>query len=67
MYPFTNTIGQMKVSQALPLLGFIAQDYKLDLAILPISPNRKNIHLVVWRRHQMKISTRILKNSQRNN
>lgn len=65
MYPFTNNIGEMKVSAALPLLGFIANDWKLDMAILPDHPGK--IHLVVWRGHSLKIAIRILINSKRNN
>lgn len=65
MYPFTNSIGKMKVSQAIPLLGFISTDWKLDLEILPPSPT--NIHLVIWRGVNMRTCTRILKNSARNN
>lgn len=65
MYPFTNEIGKMKVSDALPLLGFIANDYKLDLVIIPNHPDK--MHQVVWRKNAMKICTRILKNSAKNN
>lgn len=69
MYPFTNTIGEMKVSQALPLLGFIANDWKLDVALVPDHPEK--IHDVVWRgtgpADHLTIATRILKNSQRKN
>lgn len=65
MYPFTNNIGNMKVSAALPLLGFIANDWKLDLALVPDYPGK--IHDVVWRGINMRTATRILKNSERNN
>lgn len=68
IYPFFTDIGQMKVSEALPLLGFIAKDYKLDFAILPPRQDgQKNIHLAVWRNNNMKVLERILRNSQRNN
>lgn len=65
MYPFTNDLGKMKVSQALPLIGFIANDWKLDLALLPDHPGK--IHDVVWRGSNMRTAIRILKNSVRNN
>lgn len=68
MYPLFTDIGKMKVSEALPLLGFIATDYKLDFAILPTRPDgEKNIHLAVWRNNHLKVAERILRNSQRKN
>lgn len=68
MHPFCNDIGKMKVSEAIPMLGFIANDYKLDFAILPPRPDgEKNIHLAVWRGNVMKIAERIMRNSQRKN
>lgn len=67
MYPYTNDVGKMKVSQALPLLAFIASDYKLDLKLLPVNKHKPTIHMVVWRGNHMKVAERILRNSQRNN
>jgi len=65
MYPFTNEIGSMKVSEALPMLGVISNDYKLELAV--VSPNPQRIHQVVWRKNHMEVAKRIHKNSKRNN
>ena len=65
MYPFTDQIGKMKVSQALPLIAFIAKDWKLDLSMVPEYPGK--IHSMVWRGHNLRTITRILKNSARNN
>lgn len=67
IYPFFTDIGKMKVSEALPLLNFIARDYKLDFTILPQNSNGENIHLAVWRNNHLKVAERILRNSQRNN
>ena len=67
MYPFFTDIGKMKVSEALPLLEFIAADYNLDIAVLPKDPMGDNKYKAIWRRHAMRTATRILRNNQRNN
>lgn len=67
IYPFFTDIGKMKVSEALPLLNFIASDYKLNFTLVPENPNEKRIHLAVWRNNHLKIAEHILRNSQRNN
>lgn len=65
MYPFTDNIGKMKVSQAIPLLSFIAKDWNLNLTQVPDYPGK--IHSMVWRGPNLRTATRILKNSVRNN
>lgn len=67
MYPYTNDIGKMKVSEAIPLMEFISADYNLDFAILPTNPEIKNKPLFIWRNNAFKVITRILRNSQRKN
>lgn len=61
MYPFTNTTGQMKVSQAMPLLNFIAVDWN--------QPLRCNVEKKVMLSFgkSFRIVSNILKNSARNN
>lgn len=61
MYPFTNTIGQMKVSQAMRLLNFIAADWQLKMGCIP-----EEEKMISFKRSDV-TATRILKNSARNN
>lgn len=61
MYPFTNTTGQMKVSQAMKLLNFIAVDWNLNMRCLPEEEKMVSFG------KSYKIASRILKNSARNN
>lgn len=68
MYPFFTDIGKAKVSEVIHMLGFIASDYKLDFTILPPRPDgEKNIHMAGWRNNTLKVTERILRNSQRKN
>lgn len=68
IYPFLNDIGKMKVSEALPVLGIIASDWKQDFALVPARPDgQKTIHHAVWRNNTFKVLTRIMRNNQRNN
>lgn len=68
IHPFYNDIGKMKVSEAIPMLGFFANDYKRDFAVLPLRPDgEKNIHIAVWRNNELKILERIMRNCQRKN
>ncbi len=63
MYPFTNPIGKMKVSQAMPLLNFISHEWQLSLVCLPAEQK-----MLSWGNGiAERIATRILKHSQRNN
>lgn len=61
MYPFTNDIGKMKVSDAMPLLGIIASDWNLNMKTS--APNGRMICMG----NSFKVATRILRNSARNN
>lgn len=61
MYPFTNTIGQMKVSQAMALMNFIAVDWNQRLRCDQAAQKMLSFG------NSFKVVTRILKNSARNN
>lgn len=61
MYPFTNTTGQMKVSQAMKLLNLIAVDWDLKMRCLP------NEQKLISFGKSETIASRILKNSAKNN
>lgn len=66
MYPFTNDIGKMKVSKALPLLEYISAEWNLNLAVLPNNAS-SNGSAFISKNNAFKIAYRILKNSSRNN
>lgn len=61
MYPFTNTTGKMKVSQAMPLMNFIAVDWDQRLHC-----NTKEQKMLCFGK-SFRIVSRILNNSARNN
>lgn len=61
MYPFINTTGQMKVSQAMELLNHIAVNWNLKLKCSP--ENKKMLSFG----NSYIIASRILKHSARNN
>lgn len=61
MYPFTNTTGKMKVSQAMSLMNFIAVDWNLKMRCA--TPEQKMLCFG----KDFRIVSRILKNSARNN
>jgi len=61
MYPFTNTTGQMKVSQAMPLINLIAVDW--DQKVRCLTSDQKMLSFG----HSFRIVSRILNNSARNN
>lgn len=61
MYPFTNETGKMKVSQAMQLLDWIAIDWDLKMRCIPIEQKMFSFG------KSFRISSRILKNSARNN
>jgi len=61
MYPFTNETGNMKVSEAMPLLNLIAADWKLKLRC---NTETKTMFFIG---DSFIVAKRILKNSARNN
>lgn len=67
MYPFFNDIGNAKVSEILPALEFVSADYNLQLAVLPNTTIGTKKYLFISFGSALKIGTRILRNSQRNN
>lgn len=62
MYPFTNPSGKMKVSQAMPLMNFISNEWNLNLVCLPSEQK-----MFSWGHGSFRITNRILKHSERNN
>lgn len=61
MYPFTNGIGKMKVSQAMQLLNLIAVDWNLKMRCVPLEQK------MLCFGNSFRVASRILKNSARNN
>ena len=61
MYPFTNTTGQMKVSQAMTLLNYIAVDWGQRLRC------NTSAQTMLSFGNSFKVCSRILKNSAKNN
>jgi len=61
MYPFTNAIGKMKVSQAMTLMNFIAADWDQRLHC------NSNDQKMLCFGKSFRIVYRILNNSARNN
>lgn len=61
MYPYTNTTGQMKVSQAMTLMNFIAVDWNQKMRCDPASQK------MLCFGNSFKVVSRILKHSARNN
>lgn len=61
MYPFTNSTGKMKVSQAMRLLNFISVDWNLKMRCVPLEQK------MLCFGNSFKAASRILKNSARNN
>lgn len=61
MYPFFTCTGQMKVSNAMPLMNFIAADWSLKMGCIT-----KDQKMVSFGKSSI-IACRILKNSARNN
>lgn len=61
MYPFTQSTGKMKVSEAMKLINLIAVDWNLKMSCIPIEQK------IVSFGNSFKIASRILKNSARNN
>ena len=61
MYPFTNTTGQMKVSEAMRLINFIAVDWNQRLRC-----NTEKQTMLSFG-NSFKVCSRILKHSARNN
>lgn len=62
MYPFTNPSGKMKVSQAMPLMNIISLDWNLGLICFPSDQK-----MLSWGKCSFRITSRILKHSERNN
>lgn len=60
MYPFTNQVGTMKVSQAMPIMNFIAVDWNQRLRCTPD-------HKMLSFGKSFRIVNRILVQSARNN
>lgn len=61
MYPFTNSTGKMKVSQAMKLMNFIAVDWSQKMRCAPIEQK------MLCFGNSFRVVSRILKNSARNN
>lgn len=61
MYPFFTTTGKMKVSEAMPLLNFIAADWSQRLQC-----NTKEQTMLSFGK-SFTVCSRILKHSTRNN
>lgn len=61
IYPFTNTIGKMKVSQAMKLINFISIDWHLNIRCIPAEQKMLSFG------NSFTVANRIIKNSARNN
>ena len=67
MYPYTNDIGQRKVSEVLPHLEFLAADYNLPFSVLPNIKIGTKKFLFLSLGNPEKIMKRIIRNSEKNN